>query len=97
MHVHIPNLLSSIKNASAFELPKMSTGTKYIHDNVYMRFINDKDIRISGLNFNAFETDDIEAIVDLVIGDFNNSNQRFYEITNALRQTPPICKDVVYV
>jgi len=95
--VNTRDLVEAILEADAFKLPDMSKGTGYLFDNLYSRLSRGEDVRLSSLDFDAFEQEDIEAVNSLYSDVFEKNCYEASGIASALRETVPACKAVAYV
>ena len=90
------DLVEAIREADAFKLPDMSKGTGYLFDNLY-RVSRGENVRLSSLDFDAFEPEDLEAINSLYWEVFERNYFAARNIASAIRETVPACKAVAYV
>ena len=90
-------LVEAIREADAFKLPDMSKGTGYLFDNLYSRLSRGEDVRLSELDFNAFEPEDLQAVNNLYSDVFERNCYAVRDIASALREAVPACKAAAYV
>jgi len=95
--VNTKDLVGAIREAEAFKLPEMSKGTSYLFDNLYRRFSRGEDVKLSSIDFNAFEEEDLEAINSLYSDVFETNYYAARNIASAFLETVPACKAVAYV
>ena len=86
----------AIKEAEAFSLPEMDTGTKYLYDCIYKKLSQNIDVRLSELDFDAFEPEDIESLNGLH-DVFERNSYAADAIMSTLQKIAPICKAVGFV
>ena len=95
--VSTTRLAEGLKEATAFSLPDMNEGTEYLFNTVYSRLSQRADVRLSEIDFDAFETEDIASLNDLYENVFERNQYAADSIMSALRKTVPIHKAVGYV
>ena len=95
--VSIKNLVEAIREADVFTLPEMNKGTAYLYNTVYQRMSKGHDVRLSELDFDAFEQDDIDDLSDLYSNVFEQNHYAGCGIASTLRGLAPVCKTVGYV
>jgi hypothetical protein len=57
--VSTKRLMEAIEEADVFTMPEMNPGTKYLYANLYNRLAGGNEITLSGIDFSAFEVNDI--------------------------------------
>lgn len=97
INVSIQKLIEAIEEADVFHLPDMSVGTKYLYNNLYCRLSGDEEVTLSSLDFNAFESEDIDSLNSLHTDIFEKNSYAADGIMFTLRGTAPIHKAVSYV
>jgi hypothetical protein len=95
--VSIKDFVDAIREADAFTLPEMNDGTAYLHDAVYKRMAKGHDVRLSELNFDAFEQEDVDSLRDLYSDIFEQNHYMADGISSTLQALAPVCKAVGYV
>lgn len=95
--VSVKQLVSAIADADAFKAPDMNEGTEYLYNNLYSRLSQNMDVKLSDIDFDAFESEDIDSLNDLHSNVFERNNYDANRIMSTLRQTAPVCKIVGYV
>jgi uncharacterized membrane protein len=95
--VSIRGLTEAIREADAFALPEMNAGTGYLYETVYRRMSKGHDVRLSELDFDAFEPEDIELFSDLYDDVFERNCCSADGIAGTLRAVAPVCNTVGYV
>ena len=95
--VSVNNLVKAIREADAFRLPDMNAGTAYLYNDVYRRLAQGEDVKLSGIDFGAFEPEDVAAFSDLYSDVFENNHCAVGRIASALRAMTPASKAVGYV
>lgn len=95
--VSIRNLVEAIREADAFSLPEMNDGVSYLYDKVYSRMSKGHDVRLSELDFDAFDVDDIDSFNNLHTDVFEKNCYAADGIASTLREVSPICKSVGYI
>jgi hypothetical protein len=91
------NLVEAVREAEVYKPPDMSKGTGYLYDNLYSRLSKGEDVKLSSLDFNAFELEDLGTINSLYSDIFERNCYAANGIASALRKAVPACKAVAYV
>jgi hypothetical protein len=97
LEVCVKQLVAAAKEAAPFTLPKMDGGTSYLYHRVYGPLSMGIDVPILGLDFGAFEVDDIDALNDLYNKILAKSELEAMGIVSALRNISPIAKATAYI
>lgn len=95
--VSTKNLVAAIREADGFKLPDMNKGTGYLYNDIYRRLTRGEDVRLSEIDFDAFEADDLDSLNDLHSDVFERNYYAANSISSALRTIVPVCKAVGYV
>ena len=95
--VNTKSLVEAIREADAFKLPEMSEGTSYLFDNLLNSLFRGGEVRLSNLDFNAFEPEDLESLESLYSDVFEKNYYTAGSIASALRETVPARRAVAYV
>ena len=95
--VSIKELVASIEEATAFKLPDMNEGTSYLYDRIYTHLSQGTDVRLSDIDFDSFEEDDITTRSHLHTNVFEQNIYTARGITSTLQKIAPTCKAVGYV
>ncbi len=88
--VSTKRLMEAIEEADAFSLPTMNTGTQYLYDNLYSTLAGGCEVRLSGLDFNAFDLDDVGEIERVYNEYLEATEERVEGITRSLWAMPPV-------
>jgi hypothetical protein len=96
-HVNIKQLLSALTEADTFKLPTMTAGTAYLYHNLYERLSQGKEIRLSSLDMNAFDHEDITTLKDLYAYVFEANHHTALALKTTLRQIRPTNEAVGYI
>jgi hypothetical protein len=97
MQVDIKQLAAALRKAPPFALPEMNEGTSYLYNRVYNRLVNGDIVRLSDLDFSAFEEDGIRALCSLYDDVIEKNAHHANSIANILREAAPICKAAAYI
>jgi len=98
MKINVAQFVSAVQEVNPFVAPDMNDGTSYLFKNVYGRLSSGDDyVRISELDFNAFDLDDIESLQSLYNDIYMESNYKADCITATLRQIAPVSKIASYI
>jgi hypothetical protein len=89
MLVSVKQLVSAIEEAEAFSLPDMKGGTRYIYDNLYGRLSRGMELRLSDIDFERFELDDIDSMRTLYSDTLEVNEIGAERLTNSLRNIAP--------
>ena len=95
--ISLKQLASAIAEADAFKLPDMNEGTSYLYDTVYRRMSRGEPVRLSELDFDAFETEDVDSLNDLYSDVFERNGYAAHSLACTLRSMAPASKAVAYV
>ena len=90
-------LASAITEAGAFKLPDMNAGTAYLYKAVYNRLSRNLDVKLSEIDFDAFEPEDIDSLNSLHSDIFERNHFAANGIMSTLRKIEPAYKTVCYV
>ena len=63
--VNVKQLVNAVREAERFRLPDMNKGTRYLYDGLYRPMAEGMERRLSEINFESFELDDIESMRDI--------------------------------
>jgi len=95
--VNTKKFVDAVRKADAFKLPDMSKGTGYLFVNIYSCLSSGEEVRLSNINFNAFELEDLEIFNSLFTDVLETNYYAANDIISALREAAPACKAVLYV
>jgi len=95
--VSIKDFVEAIRETDTYTLPEMDEGTAYLYNSVYRRMSGGHDVRLSELNFDAFEQADVDSIRDLFSNVFEQNHYTAGGISSTLHSLAPVCKAVGYV
>lgn len=97
IEVSVKQLMSAIAEADFFKMPEMNEGTSYLYNAIYSNLSQNKDVKLSEIDFDAFEADDINCLNDLHSDVLEKNHCAAIGIISTLQQITPICKAVGYV
>jgi len=95
--VNVKQLASALSEADVFTLPEMNDGTEYLYNSVYARLSRGEEVSLLGLDFDAFDLDDIDSLNELYDYVFERNYYAADRIVYILRNTASVCKAVSYV
>ena len=95
--VNVSQLVDAIKEADVYRLPDMNEGTGYLYKNLYKRLTSGGDVTLSSLDFDAFDSEDIDSISDLHSNVFERDHYAANGIMSTLRNAAPVPRAVAYV
>ena len=87
--VSVKRLISAIEEAESFKMPDMSAGADYIYNNIYGRLSRNIGIRMSEIDFDRFELEDVNAVRDIYSNVLEANERGADTVTRALRGIPP--------
>jgi hypothetical protein len=65
LNINTDRLIEEIRAANSFEPPEMNTGVKYLYEKLYLPMAQDTTVKLSELDFDMFEDEDVCEIADL--------------------------------
>ncbi len=83
--------------ADAFSLPEMNAGTKYLYENLYDRLNGGGEVRLSGLDFDAFELDDVGEIEHIYTNFLEGPEEHAERIMRFLWGVSPVAAASAFV
>jgi len=97
IQVSITQLADALQKAPPFVLPQMDKGASYLYDKVYKHLVSGGAVRLSDLDFSAFDEDDIHSLAGIYGDVFERNSYQADSIADTLRKAAPTCKAVVYI
>jgi len=101
LKINIKQLVSAMREAPTCtlptSLPEMTEGTSYLFDKVYCCLSVGDEVRLSDLDFAAFDVDDVSCLNDLYDNVLERNSYKANVITSRLRRITPICQAAAYV
>ena len=97
INVSIKQLLSAIEEADVFKFPAMSAGADYVYNNIYSRLTRNIDVRLSDIDFGAFELDDIDTMRDIYFNVLEANENKADSVTRTLYGLPPVVTAAAFV
>ena len=88
--VSVKQLVSAIEEADVFRLPDMNGGTRYLYDDLYRRLSSGQDVRLSEMDFERFELDDVDSLRSLHDNTLEPHKYRADQLTGTLRNLSPV-------
>jgi hypothetical protein len=95
--VSVKNLVEAIREADAFAIPDMKGGVDYLYNSVFCRMSKGHDVKLSELDFDAFEPEDIDSFSDIYSDVFERNSYAAHNLSSTLRSVAPASKAVAYV
>jgi len=95
--VSVKPLISAIEEADTFCLPGMNAGILYIYDSIYKRLTHGEDVRLSEIDYHAFELDDIDAMRDIYSDVLENNESKADSLACTLRGLMPVVTASAFV
>ena len=89
-------LVSAIEEAEAFRLPDMNEGASYLYHDLYKRLSEGMDLRLSEIDFDCFDLEDIDFIRELHSG-LEENESKAHTLTRALQDIPPAASTASFV
>jgi len=97
LQINIKQLVAAVQDATPFVKPEMNEGTSYLHSSIYNRLSRGWEVRLSDLDFNAFDSEDISSLSCLYRDVYEQNNYKANRIADTLRNIVPVCKTTAYV
>ena len=97
MQVDVTRLMAGVQKVPHFNMPDMDMGTSYLFNQVYSRLAAGETVALSGLDFSAFEEDDIYTFEDLYENVIERNNLQANDIARTLRRIAPTDRVAVYI
>jgi len=94
--VSVTQLVDAIMEADVYSLPNMSSGTDYLYNSLYKRLSSGEDVRLSEIDYNSFELDDINSMrkkYDTLVTHKSKADS----IANTLRELSPVVTAAAFV
>ena len=95
--VNVSKLISAIKEAGVFKIPDMSKGTNYLYEKLYKQLFYGDIVRLSEIDFDSFELNDVENIRKLHYDVLDANEQKSEALARSLRDLKPVTVAAVYV
>jgi hypothetical protein len=95
--VNMKQLMEAVMAADTFELPDINDGTRYLYENLYCKLSRGEDVRLSGLNFDEFDSEDLTALNNLYTNVLEKNERTAHSITAELRHSMPVYAPAVFV
>ena len=95
--VSISQLVSAIEEADVYRLPDMSDGADYIYNNLYNRILRGEELRLSQINWDSFELDDINSMRKLYSDELETNEHRADSIADVLHGIKPAVTAAAFV
>ena len=97
LKLDLNQLADAVREADPFELPEMNKGTVYLFNNIYVHLAAGKEIRLSNLDFNAFDSEDLNTLSSLCNDVIMQNSRKAFDFVNTLRKIAPMSKATAYV
>jgi len=95
--VCIKHLASALEEADAFSLPEMTEGAQYIYQNLYQKLLHHADARLSEIDFDSFELDDVDYIRDLHSDVLEFNEYHANNLMHFFGKLPALAVSAIYV
>ena len=95
--VNVKQLIEAIEEADVFKLPDINAGTDYLYNNLYKRLSYGDTVRMSDINFDNFELDDVDNIRELHSDVLGANEQKTEMLARSLRELKPATVAAAYV
>ena len=95
--VSVKQFISAIEEADAFSLPGMNAGVEYIYNSIYRRLSNGEEVRLSEINYNAFDLEDVDFMRDIYSDVLEKNENRANSLTHTLCVIPPAVAAAAFV
>ena len=95
--VSVKRFVSALEETDAFRLPDMSVGTDYIYNTIYKRLCCGEEVRLSQLDYDAFELDDIDTMREIYFTVLEADEYKSDGISRTLWNIPPVVTAAAFV
>ena len=95
--VSVKQLISAIEEADVFKLPDMSTGAEYIYNSIYRRLTQGENVRLSEIDYNSFELDNIDSVREIYSYVLEANESKADTLAHRLRGIPPVVTAAAFV
>ena len=97
VNVSVKQLLDAIEEADVYRLPAMSDGADYIYNNLYRRILRGEELKLSQIDWDGFELEDIDSMRNLYSGVLEANEYRADSIAETLRGISPTVTAAAFV
>ena len=95
--VCVKQFLSAIDEAEVFSLPDMSTGMEYIYNNLYKQLLNGEGLRLSAIDWDRFELEDVDSMRDMYSDVLEAHEAKADSLVQTLRNIQPAVVAAAFV
>ena len=95
--VNVKQFVSAIEDADAFRLPDMSVGADYIYNTIYKRLSCGEEVRLSQIDYDAFELEDIDTMREIYFTVLEADEYKSDGISRTLWNIPPAVTAAAFV
>ena len=95
--VSIKQLVSAIEEADVFKFPAMSDGADYVYNSLYRRILHGEDLRLSHINWDRFELDDVDTMRELYSDVLYANEYKAESMAHTLRGLSPVVSAATFV
>jgi len=88
--VSVRQLVDAIEEADVFKLPHMNAGTEYIYNNLYRRLSYGENVKLSEIDYNSFELDDVDSMRDIYSDVLEANENRADTLARTLQGISPM-------
>jgi len=93
----VSQLIAALQKAETFVEPETSQGTNYLYESVYESLLNGVGVRLSDLDFSAFDADDVSSLYDLYNDTISKNISITDDLARKLRGIAPAHKAAIYI
>ena len=95
--VSIKQLAEAIEEAGAYKLPDMNDGTDYVYNNLYRRLSGSENVRLSEIDYDRFELDDIDSMRELYSNVLEADEYKTDTLAHTLQEMTPTMVAAAFV
>ena len=90
LEVSVKQLIEAIEDADVYRIPDMTEGTDYLYNSLYRRLSYGENVRLSEIDYDRFELDDIDSMREIYSGTLETDGYKTDGIHHALRGLQPV-------
>jgi len=97
LKLNTAQLMAAVLEAAPFTLPEMDIGTSYLYNSVYCPLARGEEVRLSDLDFGAFDSEDINSLSDMFNNVLEHNDSQAGSMADTLRKIAPVSKAATYI
>ena len=95
--VSVSQLVDAIMDADVYSSPTMNGGTDYLYNSLYKRLSRGEEVRLSELDYNSFELDDIDSMRELYSDVLESNENKAGSLAHTLWGLKPVTTAAAFV